>query len=75
MLSNAGNKECKLFANTFTIDNFIRPHATDACILRANDLSILNKSPKLKDELHLRRNSYVTLDMAMNVLKLGLFKT
>ncbi len=41
---------------------------------RTSDLSGLKKSPKLKGEHHLRRNSQVTLDTAMNDFNSGQFK-
>ncbi len=40
-----------------------------------SDLSGLHKSPKLKDEQHLRRNSHVAIDTAMNDFNSGQFKT
>ncbi len=57
-----------------------------ACILRKmwkppitsdllSDLSGLNKSPKLMDRQHSRRNSQVTLDMTMNDFNSDQFKT
>ncbi len=39
-----------------------------------SDLGGLNKSPKLKDEQHLRRNSRVAFDTAMNDFNPGQFK-
>ncbi len=47
---------------------------TDDCS-RTSDLSRLHKSSKLKDEFHLRRNSQLTLDAAMNDFNSGQFKT
>ncbi len=52
----------------------------DACVLRSGvkcenrDLSGFQKSPKLRDEQHLRKNSQVTLDTALNDYNSGQFK-
>ncbi len=75
-----------LFSLRQILEFFTGPsNLTDACILRSSvkcedcsrisDLSRLHKSSKLKDELHLRKNSQLTLDAAMDAFASGQFKT